>query len=66
MASSSSTSRMLRLRGSNDDDVNNPPEYDCEKPSLQRTSWRIGNPGRRFFNCRNSLTKLMNATSLSG
>ncbi|CAH1416731.1 unnamed protein product [Lactuca virosa] len=30
----------------------------CDKPTKERTSWKYHNLGRRFWNCRNSLTTL--------
>nr|KAJ0185816.1 hypothetical protein LSAT_V11C900476870 [Lactuca sativa] len=31
---------------------------DCVVPAEEQTCWKITNPGRRFWNCQNSMTRL--------
>ncbi|CAH1441073.1 unnamed protein product [Lactuca virosa] len=34
------------------------PKCDCDVPAKERTCWKLTNPGRRFWNCRNNMTNL--------
>nr|KAJ0206831.1 hypothetical protein LSAT_V11C500277700 [Lactuca sativa] len=31
---------------------------DCDVPTKEQTCWKLINPGRHFWNCNNSLTRL--------
>ncbi|CAH1417523.1 unnamed protein product [Lactuca virosa] len=57
MCSSSSTSRN-QLQVTRVQSREGIKLYDCGVPTKERTCWKITNPGRRFWNCQNSLTRL--------
>nr|KAJ0204797.1 hypothetical protein LSAT_V11C500241910 [Lactuca sativa] len=57
MSSSSSTSRN-QLQVTHLQSQEGVKVCDCVVPAKERTCWQIINPGRRFWNCQNSMTRL--------
>ncbi|CAH1433690.1 unnamed protein product [Lactuca virosa] len=57
MSSSSSTSRN-QLQVTHVQSREGVKICDCGVPAKERTCWKITNPGRRFWNCQNSMTRL--------
>ncbi|KAL7617552.1 hypothetical protein Lser_V15G02604 [Lactuca serriola] len=57
MSSSSSTSRN-QLQVTHVQSQEGVKVCDCVVPAKERTCWKITNPGRRFSNCQNSMTRL--------
>ncbi|CAH1424771.1 unnamed protein product [Lactuca virosa] len=55
MSSSNARNRLQVARVFVKDDVNN---CDYDVPAKERTCWKLTNPGRRFWNCNNSFTRL--------
>nr|KAJ0219075.1 hypothetical protein LSAT_V11C300118490 [Lactuca sativa] len=54
MSSSSSTSRN-QLQVTHVQSQEGVKVCDCDVPAKERTCWKITNPGRRFWNCQNSM-----------
>nr|KAJ0206418.1 hypothetical protein LSAT_V11C500229660 [Lactuca sativa] len=54
MSSSSSTSRN-QLQVTHVQSQEGVKVCDCVVPAKERTCWKITNPGRRFWNCQNSM-----------
>ncbi|CAH1413584.1 unnamed protein product [Lactuca virosa] len=57
MSSSSSTSRN-QLQITHVQPREGVKVCDCDVPAKERTCWKITNPGRRFWNCQNNMTRL--------
>ncbi|CAH1423676.1 unnamed protein product [Lactuca virosa] len=57
MSSSSSTSRN-QLQVTHVQSQEGVKVCDCVVPAKERTCWKITNPGRRFWKCQNSMTRL--------
>lgn len=57
MPSNSSTTRN-RLQATCIQVWDSVKECDYKVPGMERACWKITNPGRRFWNCRNSLVSL--------
>ncbi|CAH1443758.1 unnamed protein product [Lactuca virosa] len=57
MSSSSSTSRN-QLQVTHVQSQEGVKVCDCVVLAKERTCWKITNPGRRFWNCQNSMTRL--------